>query len=67
MQKLCNLYCMLRKITNMLVLVAIGYLLGNAFPTFEVRRLTDNALPEVTMEGCAPLCKDYDDRIVLGD
>jgi hypothetical protein len=67
MQRISNFLYILRKLVNISGFLFIGYLLGNAFPTFEVRRLTDSALPVATMEGCAPLCKDYDDRIVLED
>lgn len=66
MHRIITLYCLARKLGLALALIGIGYLLGNAFPTFEVRPITDSALP-VTTEGCAPLCKDYDDRIVLED
>jgi TctA family transporter len=69
MQRIIGFYCLLRKLGLALALIGIGYLLGNAFPTFEVRRLTDSALPMavVTAEGCAPLCEDFDDKIKIGE
>ncbi len=36
MKKLCDAYCLLRKMFLLTCLIGVGYLLGNAFPTFEV-------------------------------
>lgn len=65
-----KIYCFLnifRKCVQFLSILGVGYLLGNAFPTFEVRLITDNALPIVKAEGCGPKCKDFDDKIVFSD
>jgi len=42
----CSLNC-IRKLLISLGLIGIGYLLGNAFPTFEVRAIYTHALPDV--------------------
>jgi len=42
-----NIYQFTRKSLICLALIAIGYLLGNAFPTFEVRAIYTHALPDV--------------------
>jgi len=42
----CSLNC-IRKLIICLGLIGIGYLLGNAFPTFEVRAIYTHALPDV--------------------
>lgn len=42
----CGINC-IRKLLISLGLIGIGYLLGNAFPTFEVRAIYTHALPDV--------------------
>jgi len=50
-----------------LALLTAGYLLGNAFPTFEVvpygyKSLTGNPL-SLNLGECAPECEDFNDNI----
>jgi len=42
----CGINC-IRLMLIALLLIGIGYLLGNAFPTFEVRAIYTHALPDV--------------------
>lgn len=42
MQRIITIYCLLRKLGFALALIGIGYLLGNAFPTFEVRPINEH-------------------------
>ena len=67
MQRIIGLYCFLRKTGIALLLIGIGYLLGNAFPTFEVvphgyRNLVSNPL-SLDMGGCVKDCNIYDDEV----
>ncbi len=56
-----------RKTLICLMLLCIGYLLGNAFPTFEVvpygyKALTGNPM-QLNLGECAPECEDFNDNI----
>lgn len=57
----------IRKTLLCLTLIGIGYLLGNAFPSFEVvpygyRNLVSNPL-SLDMGGCVKDCNIYDDEV----
>lgn len=61
-----------RKALICLALIGIGYLLGNAFPTFEVVpygfQKTENYVKvgneaNKLATGCAPECEDFNDNV----
>ena len=56
-----------RRLTYGLTLLGVGYLLGNAFPTFEVHPFGYAAAREnpvgLDMQDCAEKCKDFDDSV----
>lgn len=56
-----------RKTLICLMFLCIGYLLGNAFPTFEVVPYGYNAMKgnplSLSLDECAPKCDDFNDEV----